>query len=129
MKILTDKLPKFSQAVGRDPDASESDEPVQIIRRDYLKAERLFLTIAGQARQANPTKSAHVIRALTLAGLSARKLHEYVRAREHLAEAEKLTDQQRNSQEWEDVQYAIAQVLLDGEKDPAEAEKISSRRD
>src|SRR5213079_1931390 len=71
-----------------------------------------------------PTKSAGVIRAMKLAARSATKLNEYVRAKEHLAEAEKLTDRQRTPAEWADVQYAIVWVLLDEEKDPAEAEKI-----
>ena len=65
-----------------------------------------------------------MIRALKLAGSSAQKLDEFVRAREHLAEAEKLTDRQRNPREWADVQYVIAYVLLAGEIDPGEAEKL-----
>ena len=129
-KILTDKLPKFSQAVKRDPDASGYERAcAAYLGKDYAKAERLFLTIADEAQQASPTKTADVIRALKLAGLSAQKLHEFVRAREHLAEAEKLTDRQRNPREWADVQYAIARCLLAEEEDPGEAEKIASRRD
>src|SRR5206468_12822488 len=80
--------------------------------------------IADQAEQANPPKTADVIRALKLANLSARKLREFVRAREHLAEAEKLTDRQRDPREWADVQFAIARTLLGEEEHPAEAEKI-----
>ena len=124
-KILTDKLPKFGQAIKRDPDASGYERAcAEYLGKDYAEAERLFLAIADQAEQAIPTKTADVIRALKLAAWSARKLHEYVRAREHLAEAEKLTDRQRNPREWADVQYAIAWVLLDEEEHPAEAEKI-----
>ena len=124
-KILTDKLPKFSQAVQRDPDASGYERAcAEYLGKDYAEAERLFLTIADQAVQPIPSKTGDVIRALKLAALSARKLHEFVRAREHLAEAEKLTDRQRDLREWADVQYAIAWVLLDEEEGPAEAEKI-----
>jgi tetratricopeptide (TPR) repeat protein len=124
-KILTDKLPKFGQAVKRDPDASSYERAcAAYLGKDYAEAERLFLTIADEAQQAIPTKTADMIRALKLAGWSARKLNEFVRAREHLAEAEKLTDRQRNPREWADVQYAIANVLLAGEIDPGEAEKI-----
>jgi tetratricopeptide (TPR) repeat protein len=124
-KILSDKLPKFSEAVQRDPEASDYVRACAEYRgKDYAEAERLFLTIADQAQQAIPAKTADVIRALKLAAMSARKLNEFVRAREHLAEAEKLTDRQRNPREWADVQYAIAWVLLDEEKDPAEAEKL-----
>src|SRR5438477_10042819 len=123
-KILADKLPKFGQTVERDPDASGYERAcAEYLGKDYSEAERLFLTIADQAEQATPTKTADVIRALKLSARSAQKLHEYVRAREHLAEAEKLTDRQRDPPGWADVQYAIAWVLLDEEKDPAEAEK------
>jgi len=96
----------------------------QNLGKDYAEAERLFLTITDQAEQATPTKSADVIQGLKLAAYSARKLREYVRAREHLAEAEKLADRQSDPREWADVQYAIAWVLLDEEKDLVEAEKI-----
>jgi tetratricopeptide (TPR) repeat protein len=124
-KILTDKLPKFSQAVKRDPDASSYERAcAAYVGKDYAEAERLFLTTADEAQQAIPTKNVDMIRALKLAGSSARKLDEFVRAREHLAEAEKLTDRQRNPREWADVQDAIAKVLLAGEDHPDEAEKL-----
>jgi tetratricopeptide (TPR) repeat protein len=80
--------------------------------------------MAAEAQQAIPPKTADIIRVLKLAGSSAEKLDEFVRAREHLAEAEKLTDRQRNPREWADVQYAIANVLLAGEIDPGDAEKL-----
>src|SRR4029077_13095387 len=124
-KILTDKLPKFSEAVKRDPDAPSYERAcAAYLGKDYAEAERLFLTTAGEAQQAIPTKTVDIIRALKLAAWSADYLDEYVRAREHLAEAEKLTDRQRNPREWADVQYVIANVLLDAEQHPAEAEKI-----
>jgi tetratricopeptide (TPR) repeat protein/predicted Ser/Thr protein kinase len=124
-KILTDKLPKFSAAVKRDPDASSYERAcAAYLGKDYAEAERLFLTIADEAQQAIPTKTVDMIRFLKLAGWSAQKLDEFVRAREHLTEAEKLTDRQRNPGEWADVQYAIANVLLAGEIDPGEAEKL-----
>ena len=124
-KILTDKLPTFGQAVKRDPDASSYERAcAAYLGKDYAEAERLFLTTAGEAQQAIPTKTVDIIRALKLAGWSARKLDEFVRAREHLAEAEKLTDRQRNPREWADVQYAIANVLLAEEEHPGDAEKL-----
>ncbi len=85
----------------------------------------MFLTTADEAQQASPTKTVDVIRALKLAAWSAQKLHEFVRAREHLAEAEKLTDRQRNPREWADVQYEIANVRYYAEEEnPADAEKL-----
>jgi tetratricopeptide (TPR) repeat protein/predicted Ser/Thr protein kinase len=124
-KILTDKLPKFSQAVKRDPDASSYERAcAAYLGKDYAEAERLFLTTADEAQKASPTKSVDIIRALKLAGWSARKSYEFVRAREHLAEAEKLTDRQRNPREWADVQYAIANVLHAGALPSHDAEKV-----
>ena len=124
-KILTDKLPKFSQAGKRDPDASSYERAcAAYLGKDYAEAERLFLTIAAEAQQAIPTKTVDIIRALKLAARSAQKLDEYVRAREHLAEAEKLTDRQRNPREWADVQYAIAYLLTAEEEHPGDAEKL-----
>lgn len=124
-KILTDKLPKFSQAVKRDPDASSYERAcAAYLGKDYAEAERLSLTTADEAQKASPTKTVDIIRALKLAGLSARKLGEFIRAREHLAEAEKLTDRQRNPAEWADVQYAIANVVLANHEHPGDAEKL-----
>jgi tetratricopeptide (TPR) repeat protein len=124
-KILTEKLPKFSQAVKRDPDASSYERAcAAFLGKDYAEAERLFLTTAGEAQQASPTKNVDMIRALKLASFSAQPLEEFIRAREHLAEAEKLTDRQRNPREWADVQYVIALVLLVEEEHPGDAEKL-----
>jgi tetratricopeptide (TPR) repeat protein/predicted Ser/Thr protein kinase len=125
VKVLTDKLPKFSQAVKREPDASSYERAcAAYLGKDYAEAERLSLTTADEAQKASPTKTVDIIRALKLAGLSARKLDEFVRAREHLAEAEKLTDRQRNPAEWADVQYAIANVVLANHEHPGDAEKL-----
>jgi serine/threonine protein kinase len=124
-KILTEKLPKFSQALKRDPDASSYERAcAAYLGKDYAEAERLFLATADEAQQATPTKTADMIRVLKLAGWSARKSYELVRAREHLAEAEKLTDRQRNPREWADVQYAIANVLHAGGLPSRDAEKL-----
>jgi TolA-binding protein len=51
-KILTDKLPTFSQAVKRDPDASSYERAcAAYLGKDYAEAERLFLAIAGEANK------------------------------------------------------------------------------
>jgi tetratricopeptide (TPR) repeat protein len=125
-KVLTDKLPKFSQIVKRDPDTSSYERAcAAYLGEDYAEAERLFLTTAGEAQQAIPPKTVDIIRALKLAARSAQKLQEFIRAREHLAEAEKLTDRQRNPGEWADVQYAIANAFLQVNQDhPENAEKL-----
>src|SRR5205085_12659892 len=65
----------------RSPDASGYERAcAEYLGKDYAEAERLFLTIADQAEQASPTKTADVIGALKLAAWSARKLQEFIRA-------------------------------------------------
>jgi eukaryotic-like serine/threonine-protein kinase len=123
-KILSDRLPKFAETVKRDPEASNYERAcAAYLGKDYAEAERLSLKEANEAQKASPTGTVDVIRALKLASSSARKSDEFVRAREHLAEAEKLTDRQRNPQEWADVQYAIANVFLAEKNRASEAEK------
>ena len=56
------------------------------------------------------------------AALSARKVNEFTRAKENLSEAEKLTDRQRDPAEWADVQFRIADILLQ-QRQPGEAQE------
>ncbi len=57
-KILTDKLPKFGQAVKRDPDASSYERAcAAYLDKDYAEAERLFLTTADEAQQTFPRRT------------------------------------------------------------------------
>jgi tetratricopeptide (TPR) repeat protein len=91
--------------------------------KDYAEAERLFLTMAGAAQQAIPPKTVNIIQALCLAARSAQKLEEFIRAREHLAKAEKLTDRQRNPAEWAEGRAILAKNLWYQQRN-AEAETL-----
>jgi tetratricopeptide (TPR) repeat protein len=113
-KLLREKLPRFAEDLKHAPDASDYERAnAAYVAKDYVEAERLALQAADEARKAAPSKPKDVLQALTLAGLAAQKHGEYVRAREHFREAEKLTDRARNPEEWADVQYAIANLLVD----------------
>jgi serine/threonine protein kinase/tetratricopeptide (TPR) repeat protein len=112
-KLLRDKLPKFAETVKRDPAAPVYERAsAAYFGKDYPEAERLSLGAAEEARKTGPDGTTNVIQALDLAGLSARKAGEFARANDHLRDAEKLTDLQRNPREWANIQYAIAKALL-----------------
>ena len=49
---------------------------------------------------------------MELAGLSAQSAVQYTRAMEHFREAEKLTDLNRNLEEWVTLQQEIADLLV-----------------
>ncbi len=123
-KLLRDKLPKFAETMKRDPDAPIYERAsAAYLEKDYAEAERLSLNAADQAEKARPAKTANVIQALKLAALSARDGYEFTRAKDHLSDAKKFTDPQRNPREWADIQYAFARVLLKEDGKAIEAEK------
>jgi serine/threonine protein kinase len=121
-KLLIDKLPKFADTVKRDPDAPVNGRAcAAYLGKDYTEAERLFLKTADEAQKSGSSGTTSVLQALQLAASSACKADEFARAKEHLREAEKLTDRQRDPREWADVQCSIANALLvAGEADEAE---------
>jgi tetratricopeptide (TPR) repeat protein len=125
---LREKLPKFAEAVKRNPDAPRYERACAVyLGKDYAESERLSLTAADEAQKASPSAIADTVRALQLAAWSACKMGEFTRAREHLGEAESLIDQSRNPQEWAEVQWAIATVLLTKNDTAGEAEGIVRR--
>ena len=67
---------------------------------------------ANEARKVKPANPKAVIEALELAGLSAQAGIQYSRAMQHFREAEKFTDVNRNSEEWANLQDAIADLLF-----------------
>ena len=123
-KLLTDKLPKFADTVKRDPDAPVNERAsAAYLGRDYTEAERLFLETADEAQKGGSSGTTSVVQALQLAAWSACKADEFTRAREHLREAEKLTDRQRDPREWADVQFTIAAQSVTAQEHADEAEK------
>src|SRR5947209_9101217 len=110
-KRLREKLPRFAEDLKHAPDASNYERAnAAYVGKDYLEAERLALQAGDEARKAAPSKQKDLVQALTLAGLAAQKHIEYARAMEHFREAEKLTDQARNPEEWAEVQHVIANL-------------------
>jgi serine/threonine protein kinase len=110
-KLLRDKLPKFAEVLKRDPTAPLYERAcAAYAAKDYAESERLSLKAVDEAQKASPVRTPDVIRALQLAALAACKTDDYVRAREHLGQAEKLVDQQRNPRRWADVHYMISVV-------------------
>jgi serine/threonine protein kinase len=113
-KSLREKLPTFVEAVRRDPDAPIDERArAAYITKDYPEAERLSLRAAAEAqKKGEATHVAEIIDALTLAAASACKSSDDCpRAMEHLREAEKLTNRERDATKWADLQYAIANVF------------------
>ncbi len=86
----------------------------------FEEAERLSLEGAKQDRQGYESAQAvqegrrkHAIEGYELAGQSAQKRIQYAEALAHFREAEKLTDRDRTPEDWAEVQYAIADLLID----------------
>jgi serine/threonine protein kinase len=124
-KSLRDKLQKFAQARKRQPDAPIYERATAAyVGEDYSEAERLALQAADEAQRAVPARKADALQALQLASFSAYESEEITRAREHLGEAEKLVDRERNPREWADIQESIAYLLLTEREHFSEAEKI-----
>lgn len=128
VRSLRDKLPKFAAVVKRDPERSAYERASgACVGKDFAESERLSLQAADEAQKAGPVKQTDAIRALKLASFSARRSGEFIRAREHLGEAEKLVDRERNPREWAAVQEAIVYLLLTEREHFSEAEEISRR--
>jgi serine/threonine protein kinase len=120
---LRDKLPKFAEEVKRDLDAPLYEQAsAAYLGKDYPEAERLSLKTADDAQKAGAGRTSAVINALNLAAWSACKSSDCARAMDHLREAEKLTDRQRDPKKWADIQCMIGNVLLGLYQTP-EAEK------
>jgi tetratricopeptide (TPR) repeat protein len=82
-------------------------------------AEKLSLESAAQDRQGYEStqrleedRRKRAIEGFELAGYSARQRSQYADALKHLREAEKLTDRDLSPQDWAEVQYAIADLLI-----------------
>jgi len=113
-KILREKLPRFADELRRTPNANAYERAnASYVASDYAEAERLALQAADEAQKLKPSTAKNTIQAFELAGLSAQKRIEYARAMNHLGKAEKLTDRDRYPGDWAEVQFAIANLLID----------------
>lgn len=112
-KMLREKLPQFAAQLSRAPNTSTYERAnASYVSKDYAEAERLALQAADEARRSEPENSRKILRALELAGLSAHREIQYARGMEHFREAEKLTDRNRDLEEWGRLQHEIADLLV-----------------
>ena len=111
--VVREKLPQAAESLQRAPDATNYERAnAAYVVKDFPEAERVSLQAAEEAKQ-TPDKPNEIVEALMLAGLSAQKRIEYGSAMTHFRDTEKLTDRARNPEQWANVQYAIADLLLD----------------
>jgi tetratricopeptide (TPR) repeat protein len=118
---LAKELPGFALELYNRSDTT----PLMRARAAYAlghfeEAERLSLEGAKQDRQGyeaaqrvQEDRRKQAIQGYELAGQSAQKRIQYAEALEHFREAEKLTDRERTPEDWAEVQYAIADLLID----------------
>jgi tetratricopeptide (TPR) repeat protein len=118
---LAKELPAFALELYNRSDTT----PLMRARAAYAlgrfdEAEKLSLEVAAQDRQGYESaqrvgedRRKHAIESYELAGQSAQKRIQYAEAMEHFREAEKLTDRDRNPEDWGEVQFSIANLLID----------------
>jgi len=123
-KQLQAKLPLFAISLTRAPGVSTYERAnAAYVVKEYDEAERWAMQAANEARKARPANARAVIDALELAGLSAQGGIQYSRAMQHFREAERFADVNRDSEEWANLQNAIADLLFAQGK-YADAEKL-----
>ena len=114
-KVLEAKLPDVAISLKRAPDATSYEKAnAAFVANDYLEAERLALQAVEDAQKPGATANpAEVAQAYILAAYSAQKRIQFKTAMEHLRAAEKLTDRERNPNQWGELQHAIGDLLLE----------------
>jgi tetratricopeptide (TPR) repeat protein len=123
-KILREKLPRFAEELKQASNASLYERAnASYVAKNYAQAERLALEAAAESEKIRPSKPKDILAALELAGLSAQKRVDYARAMEHFRNAEKLTDRNRNLEEWATLQNEVADLLVAQGK-YSDAEKV-----
>ena len=112
-KILREKLPRFAEELTHAPNASLYERAnASYVAKDYAHAEGLALQAAGESQKIKPSNPKNILAALELAGLSAQKRIDYARAMEHFRAAEKLTDRDRDLEDWAILQHQVADLLV-----------------
>ncbi len=113
VKLLKENAPRLFENWKRAPDATSFERATAAyVAKDYGEAERIALQAAAEARKSGPEKSSDVGRAFKLAGIAAQRNAQYDRATAHFREAEKLTDPEKEPEDWAIVQENIAAVLF-----------------
>jgi tetratricopeptide (TPR) repeat protein len=123
-RTLREKLPRFADELKKAPNAGNYERAsASYVAKDYVEAERLALQAAAEAKKNVPVNAKELLVALELAGLSAFRAIEYDRAMQRFREAEKLTDRDRDLEEWGTLQHEIADLLVAQGK-YSDAEKV-----
>jgi tetratricopeptide (TPR) repeat protein/tRNA A-37 threonylcarbamoyl transferase component Bud32 len=126
VKQLQGTLPPFAVYLKQAPGISAYERAnAAYVAKDYDEAERWAMQAANKARKVTPVNANALVDALELAGRSAQAgIHyqrDYQRAMLHFREAEKYVDVNRNSEEWANLEDAIADLLFaQGKYDEAE---------
>jgi len=122
-KVLREKLPAFAAKLKNEPNATSQDRAdAAYVAKDYVESERLALQGSDEARKSPELQDD--IEALKLAGFAAQKHDDNAHAMEHLRDAEKLTDRDRDPGEWAEVKCAIADVLIEQDQHSAAEEVL-----
>jgi tetratricopeptide (TPR) repeat protein len=112
VKLLKENAPRLFANWKEAADASNFEKATAaFVAKDYGEAERLALQATDEAKKSGAAKSADAVRAFKLAGLAAYRNNQYDTALNHFRAAEKLTDPQRDAEQWATVQEDIAMVL------------------
>jgi len=112
-KLLREKLPQLADQLKQSPNAGAYERAnASYVAKDYAEAEQLALEAAAESQRTKPENSKNIVAALELAGLSAHRAIQYDRAMQHFREAEKLTDRNRDLNEWVRLQDEIADLLV-----------------
>lgn len=120
-KLLREKLPQIAEEIKKAPDANSYVRAgAAYVSKDYSEAERLAVQAAEEARKTPKADSHEAVDALQLAGSSAEKREQLDSALKHYREAEKLTDQKRDPENWAETRNAIAGVAKDLEQKDAQ---------
>ena len=112
-KLLREKLPQLANQLKQSPNAGAYERAnASYVAKDYAEAEQLALEAAAESQRTKPENSKNIVAALELAALSAHRAIQYDRAMQHFREAEKLTDRNRDLNEWVRLQDEIADLLV-----------------
>lgn len=112
--MLSAKLPDVAISLQRAPDVSSYERAnAAYVSKDYLEAERLALQAVEDAQKTGTPKPGEIVQAFELAGLSAQKRIQFKTAMEHFRAAEKLTDRQKEPEQWARLQLAVGDLLLE----------------
>jgi hypothetical protein len=107
------RTPKATSPVpSESPSAARSGTPPPSVSRFFDPQTGNYWSYSNGQWWSYSYSTENAIRALELAGWSAERRIHYSDALEHLREAQKLTDQRRDPEEWARIQNGIMRVIF-----------------